>query len=359
MSKSKRPYEIPPYLRRHLRHAVSRLGLSSGTVKGTQPLLGLGFRYADASGDSELVELVQQNAEIVVSTNDGKWGQLLNLPSPASLYDLDYTNYDALLAMIPAGVLKRHHTVFWSKNSYYPNPGGYDFSTVVKRLEQNSDYCNELFGNKYGSTFDYIDGWNEPILTNGGGLKTYGEGEAITVDEIGTSLGYISDNVAAGTKIGINDFKLEEKEAKFDSFFSLAQDLLSGGYPLHYCGWEMHLDCNNPPTEEDLYSRFMRVQDELGLEVLVTEADFRIFELSGDYKYREQTQEKVVRRLMAAARRAQIHSVGCWGATDRYSWLYTREPAETYPPYPSERPLPFDYNYNPKRLWRIMTGELR
>lgn len=308
--------------------------------------LGAASDYNELNTDSSFLGLMD-DFQLFVNENDGKWTQLL-ADSPANQYDLDFTDYAAWKALLPAGARFRHHPAFWSKTSFYP--GTYDFSTVAGRLTQNALYATALMAGVSGNA-DEIDGWNEPIALDGSGLKNYDSGEAITTDEIGQSLQYIRDEDAT-IEIGLNDFAVEFDDAKTTRYIQLATDLQSGGYPLDYLGIQFHIRCENPPTPGQVMTSIRRMQDATGLPVRITENDWRVASLTGTEAQKQREQRRIAKNLILACRKAGVDSFTLWTVTDKFSWIYANDSVT----WPTEQPGLFDYYYKPKALWNFARG---
>jgi endo-1,4-beta-xylanase len=97
--------------------------------------------------------------------------------------------------------------------------------------------------------------------------------------------------------------------------------LIARGVPIHGVGFQYHLESGWRAEQEhsDNLNRFAR----LGLETLVTEADFRI--KNADYENPEKAlavQAASYKDLIALCRNSQnCKGALLWGITDKYSWV--------------------------------------
>jgi endo-1,4-beta-xylanase len=154
----------------------------------------------------------------------------------------------------------------------------------------------------------------------------------------------------------LNEYEIESLDGgksrnKREAFLKLIRDLLGRGVPLHGVGLQGHLKGQYAIDRDGLYDFVAEVRS-LGLSVHVTELDVIDDQLPGPNAVRDALVAAraldFLEPIFAAARPAVLAS---WGVTDRYSWVpiwYKRK--DGLP----NRPLPFDADYQPKPLWRVI-----
>ena len=136
-----------------------------------------------------------------------------------------------------------------------------------------------------------------------------------------------------------NDYGAEGLCPKANAVYTLVEDLVKRGVPIHGVGMQMHASLDWCPVPESVSANIERLSA-LGLQIHVTEMDVRVPEPA--------TQEKL--EAQAAIYRDMLHvcisSEGCtafvlWGFTDSHSWV-----PSFFPGYGSA--LIFDDDYGPK-----------
>ena len=136
-----------------------------------------------------------------------------------------------------------------------------------------------------------------------------------------------------------NDYGAEGVCPKANAVYTLVEDLVKRGVPIHGVGLQMHVSLDWCPEAESVALNVERLSA-LGLQTHITEMDVRVPEPA--------TQEKL--EAQATIYRDMLHgcisSEGCtafvlWGFTDSHSWV-----PSFFPGYGSA--LIFDSNYEPK-----------
>lgn len=150
-----------------------------------------------------------------------------------------------------------------------------------------------------------------------------------------------------------NDYHLESKPAKLDSYMRLIEQLLREGVPLGGIGCQTHCDSRLPPGA---IARTIRALAGFGLPVHVSEMDVSVAQ-GGPLASRREA-EAAQARLYAEAVEAfadlperQRFAFTVWGARDSDSWLW-RENA-------SDAPLLFDAAGRAKPAFTAVAGALR
>lgn len=140
-------------------------------------------------------------------------------------------------------------------------------------------------------------------------------------------------------KLYINDYFVEENNAKSTAMYNMVVDLLERGIPLDGVGLQFHINVDDPYDMTSVYTNVKRFVD-LGIEVDFTEIDVRI---NGSVTEDDlQRQAKIYKDLYEmAAGTDGANTVTTWGLSDRYTWVL-----DQYEGYSS--PLLFDISYNEK-----------
>ena len=92
----------------------------------------------------------------------------------------------------------------------------------------------------------------------------------------------------------------------------------------------------------------------LGVEVDISELDIRVSGVSGDEAEKQNAQAAAMHALVIAAVLEGVSWICCWGAFDGRSWIYGKDGTS----YPTEQPLPFDTDYQPKPFWTAWKANL-
>ncbi|MDA0566029.1 endo-1,4-beta-xylanase [Streptomonospora sp. S1-112] len=239
------------------------------------------------------------------------------------------------------GQAVRGHTLLWhSQNPAWLEEG--DFTDAELR-EILHDHITTVVG-RYAGRIDQWDVTNE-IFDEAGQLRTE---ENIWLRELGP--GIIADafrwahEADPHAELFLNDYGVEEANAKSDAYYDLAQQLLADGVPLHGFSTQAHLSLDYPFPHglEDNLRRF----DDLGLATAVTEMDVRMNVPENGRPTRAQLREQAdyYRQGLSACLAVEgCDSFTIWGFTDKYSWVpvffegegsatvmtddYTRKPA--------------------------------
>ncbi|MBV2365856.1 endo-1,4-beta-xylanase [Streptomonospora nanhaiensis] len=239
------------------------------------------------------------------------------------------------------GQVVRGHTLLWhSQNPAWLEEG--DFTDAELR-EILRDHITTVVG-RYSGRIHQWDVTNE-IFDEAGNLRTE---DNIWLRELGP--GVIADafrwahEADPHAELFLNDYGVEEVNAKSDAYYELSQQLLADGVPLHGFSTQAHLSLNYPfpaGLEENL-RRF----DDLGLATAVTEMDVRMNVPENGRPTAAQLREQAdyYRQGLAACLAVEgCDSFTIWGFTDKYSWVpvffegegsatvmtddYTRKPA--------------------------------
>jgi endo-1,4-beta-xylanase len=146
-----------------------------------------------------------------------------------------------------------------------------------------------------------------------------------------------------------NDHGGEGLGQKADAIYTLVQDLLQRGVPIHGLGLQTHVGLDSSPQPQDVAANMDRLSA-LGLEIHITEMDVRIEDPATEEKLVEQA--RVYRDMLEVCLFTQnCTAFVLWGFTDRYSWI------------PScckgwDAALIFDKSYRPKPAYNSLIDGL-
>jgi len=146
-------------------------------------------------------------------------------------------------------------------------------------------------------------------------------------------------------KLYINDYNVEEVNAKSTGVYNLVKKLLAKGVPVHGFGAQFHLIEDSPPNFTKIYNNVKRFA-ELGLEVQFTEVDIRIKGTVTEEKLKHQA-EMYSEIFNIALAFDKVTNVTTWGVSDAYSWI-----PDVFPGYGNA--LLFDRNFNPKPAYNAV-----
>ena len=136
-----------------------------------------------------------------------------------------------------------------------------------------------------------------------------------------------------------NDYSAEAVNRKSDEVYALAQDFLARGVPIHGVGLQAHWTAQNYPSLASVASNMTRL-GALGLQVHVTELDFRIAEPVDEAKLARQAEAYEALTKLCVENEA-CTAMLTWGFTDRRSWV-----PRFFKGFGAA--LPFDENLQPK-----------
>lgn len=232
----------------------------------------------------------------------------------------DFAQADAIVEFAKRNKqVVRGHTLLWhSQNPAWLEEG--DFSKEELRTILR-EHVTTVVG-RYAGRIQQWDVANE-IFDDQGNLRTQ---DNIWIRELGP--GIVADvfrwvhEIDPKAKLFFNDYNVESVNAKSDAYYTLIQDLLEQGVPVHGFSVQGHLSTRYgfPGDLEDNLSRF----DALGLETAVTELDVRMDVPEGGVptKAQERQQADYYQRTLEACLAVDgCNSFTIWGFTDKYSWV--------------------------------------
>lgn len=292
----------------------------------------------------ELRTLLSEQASIVVSENDMKWGLI-----HPEVDRYDFAHADALLSFAAEAKEKvRGHNLCWHNQL----PGW--FSTVAT-AKNAADLLRRHIAEVAGHYRGRIHSWdvvNEAINVDDG------RGDGLRKSPWFNLLGsqYIDIAFTAAAKadgqaiLTYNDYDLEQDspkhEAKRAAVLQLLTSLRSRAIPVQALGLQAHLRATAQPETWSGLEKFLDAVEHLGLQIFVTELDVDDSDLPADISGRDAAVAKLYGEFLnRVLRRQSVKAVLTWGISDANTWLNSRHPRSDGLP---KRPLPFDSDLKPK-----------
>jgi endo-1,4-beta-xylanase len=331
-------------------HAAETLALRKlATDKGL--LYGTTISAQQVTGDPRFVDLVLQQAGLVVAENDMKW-QVMNRGGRGND---DYGPADTVAAFAHENDLAlRGHNLLWyhrTPNWFFDLDGRQEFeSAIVERIRR-------LAGRYRGMVHSW-DVVNEPVEPKDGrpdGLRT-----GVFLEMFGPDYLDLAYRTARETdpaaRLVVNEYDVEldtpEQEARRMALLRVLERMQRSGTPVDAVGVQAHLSCaGGPPFSAVRLRRFLAELAGLGLTIQITELDVTDENAPSDEVVRDRLVADTYSRFLdAALDEPAVKVVVTWGLSDRHSWIVRKETHESKwraDGLPS-RPLPFDADLKPK-----------
>ena len=314
-------------------------------------LYGTTIAAAQITDDPTFVDLVCQEAGLVVAENEMKW-QVMNRGAPG---DDDFAPADTIATFAAANKLAlRGHNLLW----YHRTPEWYfDLTDPQEQERAVVDHIEQLAG-RYRGRIHSWDVVNEPIEPKDGrpdGLRT-----AVFLETLGPEyldLAYHTAREAdPNARLVVNEYDVEldapEQEARRVALLHLLEGMRRSGTPVDAVGIQAHLTAaGGPPFSAPLLRRFLADIASLGLTIQITELDITDENAPADVKIRDNVVADTYRRFLdAALDEPAVKMVVTWGLSDRHSWIVRRETyqAKWRTDDAAPRPLPFDADLEAK-----------
>lgn len=145
------------------------------------------------------------------------------------------------------------------------------------------------------------------------------------------------------------DYDLPAERDRRYLFLRLLEGLKKAGAPIGGVGLQAHLHLDRQPAfREQVLADFLNELGGLGLQVRISEMDIQ--EADGTLPMAERDRriaEAVRRYLDVAVDNRAVGSIGCWGLSDRYSWLTAPMGGKAVG---LNRGLPLDSDLRPKPM---------
>lgn len=324
-----------------LRKLAAEKGLLYGTTISAEQI----------NGDREFVDLVLQQAGLVVAENDMKW-QVMNRGAPS---DDDYGPADTVAEFaLENDLVLRGHNLLW----YHRTPSWFfDLATRQERERAIVERVRALAGRYRGMVHSW-DVVNEPIEPKDG--RTDGLRTGVFLETIGPDYLDLVYRVARETdptaRLVVNEYDVEldtpEQEARRATLLNLLERMQRLGTPVDAVGIQAHLSCSGgPPFSASRLRRFLADVAGLGLTIQITELDVTDENAPADQAARDHLVADAYGRFLdAALDEPGVKMIVTWGLSDRHSWIVRRETHQSKwrsDGAPS-RPLPFDADLEPK-----------
>lgn len=267
----------------------------------------------------------------------------------------DFTAADAIAAFAQSRALRLHATtlVWYSQDpkAFHPLDGD--------RSRMGSAYRNyiQAVAGRYRGRAAGWDVVNEPVSEEGGGYRDCIWRRNFGMDYVRMAFEHARE-ADPHAILFLNDYNLEYKPAKLDSYQRLLEGLLKAGAPVTGLGTQTHLAADIDPAQA---GRAIRELSRFGLPIHVSEVDISIRQvarrLPGGPALLD-LQARTVEAVVAAyldLPPAQRYALTFWGLRDKDSWLRR-------PPYDgdgSDRPLLFDDSGAPKPAFTALAKALQ
>ena len=333
--------------------ALRKLAAEKGLIYGTTIAAG------QITGDRPFLDLVRQEAGLVVAENEMKW-QVMNRGSPG---DDDFAPADTIANFAAAnGLVLRGHNLLW----YHRTPSWY-FDLTDQREQERAviDHIEQLAG-RYRGRIHSWDVVNEPIEPKDGrpdGLRT-----AVFLETLGPEYLDLAYHTARDAdpkaRLVVNEYDVEldapEQEARRVALLRLLERMRRSGTPVDAVGIQAHLTAaGGPPFSAPLLRRFLADIANLGLTVQITELDVTDEHAPAQVAVRDGVVADTYRRFLdAALDEPAVKMVVTWGLSDRHSWIVRRETyqAKWRTDDAASRPLPFDADLEAKPAFDAIAG---
>jgi endo-1,4-beta-xylanase len=305
-------------------------------------LVGCAVVPRHLDGEPQYAQTVAEQAGIVVPENAMKWAALRPNPTQFDFRQAD----DVVVFALAHGQKIRGHNLCW--HEALPSW----FAAVVTK-ENAARYLTqhiETVAGRYAGRLHSWDVVNEAIdpkadrpdgLRNSPWLQLIGP----SYIELAFRTARQADRTALLT---YNDYGIEldtpEHIDKRGQVMMLVRRLQARGVPIDAVGIQSHLAAGDAPGPGLIH--FIRELRAMSLQVFITEMDVNDRKLPEPVAARDAAVAKTYRDyLTPVLAEENVTTALTWGITDRYTWLNGPHAART--DGKPQRPLPFDYDYNP------------
>ena len=331
--------------------ALCKLAAEKGLLYGTT------IAAAQITGDLPFVDLVCQEAGLVVAENEMKW-QVMNRGAAG---DDDYVPADTIANFAAVNKLVlRGHNLLW----YHRTPNWYfDLTDRQQQQEAVVAHIQQLAG-RYRGRIHSWDVVNEPIEPKDG--RPDGLRSAVFLETLGPEYLDLAYHTARDTdpqaQLVVNEYDIEldapEQEARRIALLHLLERMQRSGTPVDAVGIQAHLSCaGGAPFSAPVLRRFLAEIAGLGLTIQITELDVTDQDAPADQPVRDRLVADTYSRFLdAALDEPAVKMVVTWGLSDRHSWIVRRETNESKWRKDAmlSRPLPFDADLQPKPAFEAM-----
>jgi endo-1,4-beta-xylanase len=296
------------------------------------------------------VQTTQQQFNIVTFENQLKWASVHpSAGTSSSAYSFSVPDQMLAFAQQNGMVVRGHTLLWWSYNPSWMGSYSAD-SSGWQTLLQN--HITTVMTHYKGKIRDW-DVVNEPFDSDGSLRGSKGQGtvtgnQATVVDwynKAGSD--YITKafqwarEADPSARLFLNEYGIELPGAKADGFYNYVKDMKANGVPIDGVGFQFHFGGVNwdgslaaEPNYAAIESNIQRFIA-LGLEVQVTEADYRLSSSASTFLLTQQA--NFFSQLVAILLRNGQNTFVVWGVDDSHSWMGA-----------SAQALLFDANDQPK-----------
>ena len=329
--------------------ALRKLAAEKGLLYGTT------ISAAQITGDRPFIDLVLQEAGLVVAENEMKW-QVMDRGAPG---EEDYGPADTVASFaIENDITLRGHNLLW----YYRTPDW--FFDLDSRKEQERaviEHIQRLAGRYRGKVHSW-DVVNEPVEPKDG--RPDGLRAAVFLETLGPEYLDLAYRVAREAdpkaRLVVNEYDVEldapEHEARRIALLELLRRMRQAGTPVDAVGIQAHLRAEGgPPFSPARLRQFLADIAGLGLTIQITELDVTDETAPADQTICDGLIADTYRRFLdAALDEPAVKMVVTWGLSDRHSWIVRRETYESSGAATAFRPDPSPSTpiSNPNRLAR-------
>ena len=316
-----------------LREAAEQRGLLVGTAVAAGPL----------RNDPAYVNLIRQQANIVVAENAMKFGPMR--PAPDHFF---FDDADALFAFAAANGMKvRGHNFVWHRQLPQWFAG---YATQANAAALLTEHI-ETVGGRYAGRVHSWDVVNEAIQLDDeqpGGLRHSPWYKLLGPEYLDLAF-RTARAVDPRALLCYNDYGVEseapDNAAKRAAVLNLVRGMQQRGVPIDAIGIQSHLAAGDRHVYGPGLGEFMRQVQAMGLKLLLTEMDVNDRDLPAALPTRDQVVAAVYRDyLRTTLRQPGLVALLTWGLTNKYTWLNGEESRSDKQP---ERPLPFDAELRP------------
>lgn len=307
-------------------------------------LVGCAVAPEHLDGEPDYARTVADQASIVVPENAMKWAALR--PSPTQF---DFRQADDIVVFALSHELRvRGHNLCWHESI----PAWFAGTVTKDNAAQYLTQHIQTVAGRYAGKLHSWDVVNEAINVKDGrpdGLRNSPWLELIgpAYLELAFRTAREADRTALLT---YNDYGIEldtpEQIDKRGQVMMLVRRLQARGVPIDAVGIQSHLSAGDVPGAGLIH--FIRGLRTMNLQVFITEMDVNDRKLPEPVADRDAGVAQLYRDFLTPVlAEPNVTALLTWGITDRYTWLNGLAHASRADGKP-ERPLPFDYDYNPK-----------
>jgi endo-1,4-beta-xylanase len=311
-------------------------------------LFGAAVRASQLREDAAFRSAITRECSVVTPELELKWAWLEPRRGQLSFTDADeIASFAASTGKAMHGhALLWHRSIApWAADALADRPDW----TIVRRFIAS-------VMPRYGEVTQTWDVINEPMETGHrmDGLRRSPYLQAFGPDYIRRAL-EDARLYAPKARLFINEFGLDydfpvERDKRY-LLLKLLEALKKAGTPIDGLGIEAHLElAKQSHFDPKILAQFLDDVGSIGLEIRISELDVKEADGSLPIAVRDMRLADAVRRYLdvAMANRA-VGTIGCWGLSDRYSWLDSPGNAAG-----ANRGLPLDGDLRPKPMYRAV-----